>query len=823
MSPYYGIQPSFAGGELSPSMYGRVDIAKYAVGLAKCRNAFVHSYGGVSNRPGTSFVAEVKTSSRKVRLVAFSYSTEQTYVLEFGNYYVRFYMDGYQIVSSGSPVEVVTPYSEAMLDDLNFAQSADVLFIVHPTVRPKMLSRSSHTVWTLGNFDFLNGPFIEVNTSDKTITPSAVDGDITLTASESFWTAGDVGTLFKVGADVEASIVLGVPVVGAFALSTAYTPNTFVTDGGHIWRCLADVESTNTTHPASDSAHWEDAGAKGTSASMEVVVFSGWDITTCGFWNGSFTLQRQDSDGNWKNVRTYSSSVGNGSSSTAGAKNYSDNGVVTEPTKFRVIGSGFGQVVPEGGADEDKGYITLTAKGGEFYGICRITSIISATVANATVLRRLPIAAATTVWAEGAWSDINGWPRSVGFFNQRMAFGGTAVEPQTLWFSKPDAFNDFDVTIPSADDDAISITLAADQVNEIRHVVGLSDFQVFTASSEWSVAPGNEVFTPTNAPARPQTYYGANLVRPVVFGNIVVYVQGKGAAVRNHGYVLDSDGYKGTSLSVLSGHFFQNHSIKSMALQAEPWSVLWCVRDDGKLLGLTYLPEHDVMAWHLHETDGEFESVACISGESQDEVYFVVKRVVNGAVKRYVEVLAHRLPGNDLNQAVFLDSSLEYHGSTAVTTLSGLSHLAGKTVKALADGFVVSGLTVSANGSVTLPHSARDVCVGLPYVSEVQTLAVEVASREGSIQGRRKAITKLVLRVENTLGGKIGLDADSQLDEVKWRTNENYGKHTRLKTGDTDPFVFPAGYNRSGQVYIRQEDPLPITVLAVVPEITVGN
>lgn len=815
----YPIQPSFAAGELSPSMAGRVDIAKYSVGLAKCRNCFVHSYGGVSNRPGTEFIAEVKDSSKKVRLVPFQYSTEQTYILEFGNYYVRFYMDGYRIESGGVPVEVVTPYSEAMLDKLNFAQSADVLFIVHPNVRPKMLSRYSHTSWTFKDFTFSRGPFMDTNTTDMTVTPSAVEGTgITLTASEDFFTAGDVGTLFHVGEDRAAVIVRGVPNVGAYVSGGTYNVNDFVTSGGFIWRCLTD----GTTAAPAEGTSWEKCGEPGSTVSMEVVTYSGYDVSTCGFWNGSFALQRLDSNGNWKDVRSYSSSCSNGASSTAGSKNYADSGTVEEATKLRIYSAGFQQVVPNGGNNPDKGFITLTAKGGECWGIVKITSVTSARVAVCDVIERLPSTQPTKVWAEGSWSDVNGWPRTVGFFQQRMAFGGTYVEPQTLWFSKPDAFNDFGTTIPTADDDAISITLAADQVNEIRHVVGLGDFQVFTASSEWSVAPGSEPFTPTNAPAKPQTYYGANMVRPVVVGNIVIYVQNKGSAVRNHGYVLDSDGYKGTSLSLMAGHFFKEHEIVSMALQNEPWGVLWCVRNDGKLLGLTYLPEHDVVAWHLHSTEGEFESAASVSGDEQDDVYFVVKRTVNGSVKRYVEMLSHRLTDDDLKQAVFLDSSLSYHGTAAVTELSGLGHLAGCKVNALADGFVVTDLTVSGDGKVTLPHSASDVCVGLPYTAEVKTLPLEVSGQDGTMQGRRKSIHRLTLRLENSLGGKIGSSESGTLDEIKFRTNENYGEHTRLRTGDAS-LMFPDGYNRQGQVYVKQDEPLPLSILAIIPEVTGGN
>ena len=208
---HYGILPSFAGGELSEAMYGRVDMAKYSVGLAQALNSFIHAYGGVSNRSGTEYIAGVKDHSKKVRLVPFQFSTEQAYILEFGHNYIRIYRDGYQVVDEGNPVEVSTSYTEDMLEGLSFVQSADVLFICHSEIQPKMLSRYSHTSWTLTDFNFENGPFMDINTGDNTVTPSAVTGNITLTAANDLFEEGDVGALIKIGANVAGMSSVGVP------------------------------------------------------------------------------------------------------------------------------------------------------------------------------------------------------------------------------------------------------------------------------------------------------------------------------------------------------------------------------------------------------------------------------------------------------------------------------------------------------------------------------------------------------------------------------------------------------------------------------------
>lgn len=820
---FYGIQPSFAGGELSAALYGRVDMAKYSVGLAMCRNAFVHAYGGVSNRPGTEFVSEVKNSSKKVRLVPFQYSTQDAYVLEFGHGYIRFYTDGYQIESGGSPVEIASPYTEETLSALNFVQSADVLFIVHPSVRPKMLSRYSHTSWTLTDFDFKNGPFMDVNVTETTVTASGVTGNVTLTASASLFSSGHVGSLFKIGSDAAGYTSMGIPNAPAYSwmFGRQWPQGSFCTHNGKMWRALEGYREsgvdTEKREPGVDSI-WEKVSD---TEGVEIWAYKSWDLQTQGFWRGTVYLERWDEDaGVWKEVRSYSSAASS-SSNSSGAKNFNEGGDVEEPTRLRVRSSSFAQVVPGGGGDVDRGYVSLIASGGEFYGMAVITAVSSGTSASARVLIRLPDVSATKLWAFGAWSGENGWPATIGFFNQRMVFGATRKQPQTLWFSRPDLYQDFGTTIPTADDDAISITLAAEQVNAIRHIVGMSDLLVFTAASEWKISPGDNPFTPSNAPARVQSYYGASAVSPVLVGNIVLFVQNQGSTLRNFGYVLESDGYKGTDLSVLAKHLLEGRALVSMALQREPWGVLWCVRDDGALAALTYLPEHDVMAWHLHTTPGAFESVASVPGAKQDEVWFVVRRTVNGVTKRYVERLAHRLPDGDLKRAVFVDSALSYHGQSAAKTVSGLSHLEGKTLSGLADGFVISPVTV-AGGSVTLDFAAQNIVLGLPYVSEVKTLRMEPGLKDGSVQGRFKAINKLIVRVEKTLGGKFGAGEGLPLDEPKYRSVEMYGCHTQLKTGDIE-ISFNGGYNREGQIYFRQEEPLPFTVLAFIPEVTVGG
>ena len=176
---------NFTAGELSPRLDGRNDLAKYSAGCATVENMVIYPHGAAARRPGTQYVASVKTPANKTRLIPFEFSTEQTYILEFGNQYIRFYRNNGQIESGGSPYEISTPYLTAELFDIKFAQSADVMYLTHPNHQTRKLSRTGHTSWTLAAVEFTNGPYLDTNTTATTMTTSAhtVGTGRTLTAS----------------------------------------------------------------------------------------------------------------------------------------------------------------------------------------------------------------------------------------------------------------------------------------------------------------------------------------------------------------------------------------------------------------------------------------------------------------------------------------------------------------------------------------------------------------------------------------------------------------------------------------------------------------
>lgn len=799
--PFYPLQNSFAGGEVSPAMYGRTDMAKYAISLRVMYNSYAHLHGGASNRPGIEFIAKAKHSgAKKCRVVGFEFSTLQAYMLEFGDQYIRFFKDGGQIATEDeAPYEIGSSYPAELLNELSFTQSADTLFIFHEQVPPAMLTRAGHTAWTLTDFEFRGGPWLKANVTDTTITPSGISGTVTLAASADVFQPEHVGALWRIRHFLEAKRMWGVPNPAAWVSGGEYRQNNCVAYGGKAYFCLSDV--TSGTPPASDTTHWEQCSD---NTAFEITVYRSWTFVTAGWWKGKLFLQ-QYSDGVWKTIRNLTGTEN---------KNYNESGTVEEPTRFRVVGDNFQPT--DTGEAYDRGYFVFDSAAGEHDGWGSITAYTDARHVQLLVKKDIGKAEATTDWAEGAWSKVRGYPSCAVFtHDDRMMFAGTQYGPNTYWMSQTSDYSNLSTSLPETlDTDAITRTLVSRQVNQIRHLLAMSEILALTSGSEWKIGPGpnGTAFTPTSVETRIQGYRGSSQTAPVIIGNRVLYIQDMGSTIRDLGYALDVDSYTGNDLSVLARHLFAGHKIVSMAYQQEPDSIVWGVRDDGVLLSLTYLRDQDVWAWGRHETDGLFEWVDSIPGKDRTEIWFVVQRTINGQAERYIERLAARSQSTDPKDKFFVDSGLTYEGDPA-TVISGFDHLEGKTVAILADGNVMPQQVV-VDGKITLPNESRIVHGGLPYLSEIETLNADFPARDGTIQGRKKRMPKVTLRVENSRGAWVGPRRD-KMREFKWRSTENYDEPTRLFTGDKELEIYSEP-TREARLVIQQRDPLPLTVLAIM-------
>ncbi|MDR1351517.1 MAG: hypothetical protein LBJ59_12225 [Zoogloeaceae bacterium] len=413
------------------------------------------------------------------------------------------------------------------------------------------------------------------------------------------------------------------------------------------------------------------------------------------------------------------------------------------------------------------------------------------------------------------------YPGSVSYFEQRRCFAGTINRPQQIWMTKSGTESDMSYSLPIRDDDRISFRVAAREANTIRHIVPLSQLVLLTSAVEWCVTSLNsDAITPTTISVRPQSYNGASNVQPIIANNTMIYAASRGNHVRELGYNWQANGFISSDLSLRAPHLFDGDEILDMAFAKSPYPIVWFVTRSGKLLGLTYVPEQQVGAWHWHDTDGTFESCAVVAEGDEDVLYVVVRREIGGVQKRFVERMASRKFDNPAD-AFFVDCGLSYASGDEATTFSGLSHLEGKTVSILSDG-AVHPRRVVEGGKITLEHPARIVHVGLPIEADAQTLPVPLMLKDGSFgQGRFKAVNKVWLRVFRSSGIFAGPDAD-HLVEAKQRMNEPYGSPPRLKSEEI-PLVLTPSWADSGQVFVRQKDPLPLTIVSLTAEIALGG
>jgi hypothetical protein len=806
MPPVNTIQPTFAGGEFAPSLAARVDLAKYQTGLKTCRNFIIHPHGGASNRAGFKYIAKPKYSNKKCRLIPFEFSATQAYIIEFGDLYCRFYTAGGQVQMVSAPTwvtshsyvvgdfvtngglqyycivahtsgtfatdlaankwvrqdtyEIPTPYTEADLPDLKFTQSADVLFLAQGDYIPRKLTRITNTNWTLTTFDYQNGPFMIENVSATTLTASAKTGSITLTASTGIFNSSHVGSLWEIDHEFDSQTV-----TGSFAA---------------------------------------------TGQSSTITGLGTWRLITHGTWVGIIKIEKsRDGGSTWVEVRQFSSG-GGGSAADFNANTFGTDDNDGVAAIYRVNCTSY----TSGTCNYNFSLDPCVT-----HGVVKVTAYTNSTTVTATVMKNIGATTASVYWSEGSWSGARGYPKCVAFYQDRIVFGSTDSEPQTVWLSKTGEYTNFGISDPLVDDDAISISLPSRKMNAIRNLVSLGELLVLTASSEWSVGAGSgEPITPTTVTTKAHGYRGASAIDPAVIGNRVIYIQPMGTIVRDLGYEFSSDSYTGDDVSLISNHLFHDHQIVEIAYQQEPDSLIWAVRDDGILLSLTYLREQQVIAWSWHDTDdgaSQFESVATIPGTGYNELWVVTKRGADRFIEQMVERLSTTLPQDQF----FVDCGITYSGS-AVTTITGLGHLEGKSVAVLADGIVLPKKTVSS-GQITLDVAASKVHVGLSYNSDLETMNIEIQQQDGTIQGRKVRCSNGSIRFLNSRGGKIG-PSSSELYPVKLEDLNPVAAPLTLYTGDAKSSI-GSGWDTGGRVFFRQDDPLPTTILAFMPSFTVGG
>lgn len=801
MADLRAYQPGFTAGILSPSLWSRVDLAKYQTGLRDATNIIVHAHGGASNRPGLEFTGEVKNSSQAARLIPFQFNTEQSYILEFGHNTMRVYKNGAVVLSGGSPYELTTPYAASHVADLTFIQEADVMYICHESYAVQKLGRLADDNWTIGAVTF--APTISAPTG------------LSAVARYKFRTGTSNAYQFKVTA-----VSSGGQSAASSAVTVTWQYENF--DGRFIrisWNPVAGADAYKVYR--TDASIGIVAETTDTSADMPVGpgTFSGDGTAAPSTGGGGAPATPTGVTGTVEFGIPYYYKVSAISADTGEESLPSVHDIVSNDMSIKGNTNTLSWSAVAGASE----YYIYRNDNGAFGYIGRSdnTSFVDEN-----------ITADISVGPQQAYNPFSGsgnYPRCATFFEQRLAFASTINEPQAVWLSQSASYENFGYGSPAKDSDAIEFRIKAKQVNEIRSMIATRGLMLLTSGAEWIVTGDGQgsPITPSQIKVDNQGYRGAATVQPIVVGNTVLFAQSRGGVIRDFSYEFTNDAYTGKDLTILARHLFEGRSIRSWAYAQAPQSIVWVVLDDWSLVSLTYMKEHDVWAWTRHETgaQGRFEDVAVVAEGEEDVPYFLVRRNIGGTWKRYIERL-HTRAMTDVTDAFFVDSGLTYAGSAA-TVMSGLSHLNGEEVVALADGNVVRGLTVSG-GSVTLPNAATKVHIGLPMTATMQTLDLDLGAVQGlgTVQGRMKSVAEVTLRVEDTrgiwIGPRDGERTDEWLNEYKQRNTEAWNDAIQLYTGDIR--ITPQwDWNTHGTVVVKQFDPLPMTVLAVMPDVVIGK
>jgi len=821
---------SFTAGEISPKFEGRINIEKYKEGLADLTNMIVIPSGGVTRRPGTEFLGEVKSSSVKTRLLPFQFKASDTYILEFGNQIMRVYRNGAQVLdASAKTITAITQASPGVITSGTHSLSnGDEVFVTGISGMTELNGRN----------------YLVANSTTNTFTLTDLFGNAINTTSFTAYTSGGSATeIFELATPYAEADLFGIRFVQSADTMYLVHPNYDVrklsrTDH-NAWKfstaifqgpleAVKKITAITKANPGvlTVTAHGYSNGDEIALSNIQgMTEINAANFRVANVTTDTFTLTDEAGD----NVNTTSFTTfdpgGGVEQVITGASKQSECVITSNDHAF---------------FDDDVIYIQsvggMTQLNGNHY---IVTGATTNTFKIKTLAGVVVDSTAFTTYTSGGTADLtlssvqkinpvtqalsgaNNRPSVVTFFEQRLVFGNTNENPQTLWFSKNADYQNFDTG--TAADDALIYTIASNQSDDIRYLSATRVLTIGTGGGEFVLSSTSDgPITPTTTVIRKYSNYGSGNAEPVQVADVTLFLQRGDRKVREFKYAGDVDvnAYAAPDMTILAEHITKG-GLTQFAYQQEPDSIVWALRSDGTLLGLSYRREEQIVAWHKHVVGGVFgtgqavvESITTLPTETgEDELYMIVKRTINSVTKRYIEKMNLFDFGSVTIGAFFVDCGLAYNG-TATATLSGLYHLEGETLTVIANGAAHPDVTVS-NGSVTLNYSATTAALGFKYTSNMQTMRIESGSRDGTSQGKPKRVHALTARFFETVGAEIG-NSSNETDRIPFRSSaDDMDEGIPLFSGDKN-IEFPGGFD-DDRLYVRQEQALPLTVLALFP------
>jgi|GEM_PF-477999 len=821
---------NFTGGEVAKTLTARWNLERFPNFSQAMANMLPGLHGDAARRPGTKYVATLPGYSV---LIPFSFNAEpeNNFVLVFSDHALR--------VSNGRDnlsEPIAAPYAAEDLLDISWGQVGDVVYLAHQEYALHKVTRSESGT-----------PGVYAWGIEEAVLNQSLDAPAQPTVT---FSSGTGYTLrYKVVA-VDANGRHSLPSPAGEV--NGKHPSDW-TQGNHAtitWQAVDGATEYN--------VYREEAGYYGFIGITEAGSATGGTVS--GLKVGAKTASLEHYSGSITRTRV----VGNGhvpdSDSTSNltvASNASQNAFVVDGmafiyvTKTATTTTWTRSYDPDYGTETwtsstssstEKFWVMVTYSGANPAGTYSTYSTgslgsnaayPSGTVSLYTVSPVFSGASTLTFIDNNYEADTSDTPREdwdpfadgnnpgvVAFHQQRMVLAGCKKDPSYFYMSRTGDFENFRKSRPLQDDDPIEYMIASGSINAVTWAASFGDLLLGTTGAEYKATGDNGVITPKISYVTAQSYWGSAGLAPLIIGNSVLHMQRHGSRVRDLYYSLEKDGYAGNDLSILAPHLFEGHTIRQWAYQQTPGSHVWCVRDDGLLLALTYLKEQQIEGWSRHPTDGAVQSVAVISGEDNDALLLVVKRRVNNVDRYFLERLADPFDqADDIADAYFVDCGKTQRTQTPTDTMTGLNHLEGRELAVLADGSPVEGCVVQ-DGSITIPYEAKVIHAGLSYTSVLSPLPMETQTQQGVTLGKARGYGKVVARLFRSVGGRYGATLDTLYD-FPWRP-ETWGGPCEPYTGDLECTPH-GGQATDTSVWLVQERPLPWHVVAIMADVDLAE
>lgn len=875
------------GGQIAPIMESRTDVQIYPYSLRKELNCMPLVYGANRNRGGSAFVYETKNNGKeKAALVPFKVGQNVAYILEFGEGYIRFYKNReriYETIINGESVykpsyEVETPYAaEDLFDEkgvflLDYVQSGDVLYLVHEKYPPKKLMRYGDKNWRLQEMDISGGPWGALNLDENVkFKADGVLGNVGVYCvgfgdyTQCYVSPPELNKDTVFIPEIKCSVVVSGAMLqfdaSSFGLDQsdyglcAMIKNAIDLNGGEDWtadiipagnsfQCLIKTRNKECAGQAVQVQFYQTKAFSGdTVVTVSESVFGEYIVSKESFFTPAMVgrkirLRRPES----AEVNVW----------YAGKEEVKEGDLVqSDGCYYRAKNGGTcGSVKPthkEGVVSDGHIYWQYLHAG---YGYGVITKYIDSLSVQMEVKERLPdevVNSGTYKWELGLLGEDGIWPCCTEFFKDRLLLGFNGKQgPQVCFSCSGDYENFSDMTNGEVlASNAIVLPILSD-MNRITWFCAQDSLFVGTEGGIVSVKPmtSSEVLGPDNITYDNISSVGTCRIKPIKIGDDVLYLGRLAKDIYAIAYNWQSDSYEPDEIS-LTAYNLLDKGIASWCLQYEPDRIIWAVRGDGKLVGLTYNKRQQVRAFHLHETQGAFENIACIPAPDGtiDEVYFVAKRKPGNFQSRCIEFFKNGLELNTpagldkaqeleylFNNAWYLDSAARFNFDEPAIKVQDdrLLHLDGAKVCIFADGKLQKNKTVNGT-TVNLDVPAKNILVGLAYESVIELMPINIDMQDGTGQARSQRINALTARLYRSADFKFSHDS------INWTEARVLKDEERtLKSGDL--FLnWSASNSHSGlntedivnatgaRMLFKQDKPLPVCFTAFYPQMEVSS